>query len=178
MPENVFPFRPVDDSRTTTTTLTVTIKYLHHRKPHHRDSEARRQEKATISALARTHEGTRVFEYPRALERWSAADVKRAIDLVRAAMPLDAPDGHVSLLRPDSEDPFAADGRALHYASFNAPGRNNSVLLRSATIWFSTRAGYEAKIQLPAVPPMAAIIPWALDEQWGAKIDLHLKRAR
>jgi hypothetical protein len=155
--------------------MTVEIAYLHHRKPHRSDSDERRAEKQRISNDARKAEGTFEYHYGKPLERWTADDISFVIDMVRANMPVQGPDGSARAQWPDPADPFR-DGRALNCISFDREGFSP----KGVILWFSTGAGYAAWIVLPGMLPSAALVPFVTTASlfFGVRMELDQRAAR
>jgi hypothetical protein len=181
MSATVVPFSPrvasFDETGATVdepTTLTVQIEYLHHTGPHHRDTDEKRAFKALVSERARALEGVRELEYPRPIERWSAGDLTRVIDLVREGMPAEAPDDWILHLDGRAPDDHYQDGRALcHVAFCCGPHRPGG---RSQYIFFSTAAGYAARVYLAVCPPASAFVPFVLERGGPFNVSIDLSR--
>lgn len=134
----------------------IEIEYLHHRQAHHRDTPDRRLEKARRTAAAHLCEVTRSLAYPKAVAQWTAEDLAFVIDLVRADMPATSPADDVTHTHTDPGDPYQ-DGRALQCVSFLSCPKGPR---GQQWLWFSTAAGYSARVFLPSCPPAHAIVPF------------------
>ena len=159
--------------------LTVEIKYLHHTKRHHSDTDERRAEKQRASDAAHQHEGTGEFEYAVPIERWTAADVSFVIDMVRNVMPTEPPDGgwtgRYAAIRKIR---FRTAGHSVTCSSdvgmHREPARPEAVHL------VQHGRGYAACILLPAMPPATALIPFACSSpgSFDVRIELNPRAAR
>ncbi|MGE3845197.1 MAG: hypothetical protein AB7I50_26860 [Vicinamibacterales bacterium] len=164
--------------------LPVEVKYLHHKGPHHSDSPERRADKERISAEARRYEGRYFVSVDTPIEQWTGADVKHLLELVSARMPTRNPDPDAAWWR--FEIP-GCDGRGIHTVFCQQRPRLTNGLEPESYIWFSTMAGFSAKIALPAFPPLHALadvgiadcpwfnVEWRLD---GRALAAHTRRAR
>lgn len=159
-------------------TLTVAIEYLHHCKPHRTDDGARRAHKERVSSEARTRECSIEIEYSKAVERWTHLDIVAVVDQVRADMPTSGPDNDKAILCwLDPNDPYRADGRALQRVDFQRKYRGERLAME---IWFSTAAGYAARIGLDGVIPASALVPFAVAQFvfFGLSMELDVRALR
>jgi hypothetical protein len=137
------------------------------------------------AAAAREHEGDFEYDYHRPIIQWTGEDIGFVVDMVRDEMPREAPDGQpVYVHFADLADPYGQDGRALNCVFFGLGpdyvGRGSASPKRRQHLWFSTAAGYSARVYLPMSPPPAAIIPLACSSgiAFNVRIDLDRRAVR
>ena len=160
--------------------FTATIEYLHHTKPHHSDTAEEKAEKARVSALASELEGSGEYEHRGPMELWTADDIRAVIDRVRAGMPTERVDGRSGIRSACPNDRFADDGRAIQCLRFGWHTKKKVRDQREMGIWFSTAAGFAARIVLPGMPPVAAMVPFVCESSdlFEVEMNLNLRRAR
>ena len=112
----------------------------------------------------------------RPIAQWTADDIGFVIDMVRDQMPQSPPDGWCVRLLRDQADSFP-DGRALHSSLF---GRKPTSEGSQSFLWFSTAAGYSARVYLPSCPPAHALVSFvcASSSVFELRIDLDRRLAR
>jgi len=156
----------------------VEIAWLHHRKPHHSDTDARRTEKQRASEEARRHECTVELEYDVAISEWAPSDVRGVVSDVRRDMPVAPPDGRWIGARFFRGEEFR-DGRALYALGFTFDtGRAKRYQPGAMVIGLTTVAGYSARIVLAERPPietLATIIFADNDTPSTAEVMLNLR---